>query len=72
MGNVRTYRMGKKHGREGIRHMAHRQCRMYDSKGAQRSYNDGYMEGAKERQEKDKKVGLDYSRPENNQDFSNS
>ena len=65
---LRQYNLGKQHGREGIRAMAHRNCRRYDSQSANESYIQGYSVGAAERMEQ-KKVGLDYSRPENNRLF---
>lgn len=65
MGNIRTYRMGLKHGREGVRAMAHRRFGRYDSEGANRSYYNGYHQGIKERGT----MRLDYSNPLNNQLF---
>jgi hypothetical protein len=64
---VRQFNLGKKHGLEGIRHMAHRKLRRYDSAHAQESYNNGYYEGTKVRLAIGKK--LDYSNPLNNQLF---
>jgi hypothetical protein len=69
MGDIRAYRVGKRHGLTGVRHLAHRRCRPYDSRSAQESYNHGYSAGAKERREQQNKVGLDYSNPLNNQLF---
>lgn len=64
---VKQFNLGKKHGLGGIRHMAHRKLRRYDSAHAQESYNNGYCEGAKTRLAKGMK--LDYSNPLNNQLF---
>jgi hypothetical protein len=66
---LRQYNLGIKHGREGIRAMAHRNCRQYDSRSANESYIQGYKVGAAERLADKGKVGLDYSRPENNRLF---
>lgn len=62
MGNIRTYRMGKKHGKTGIRALAHRNGRRYDSQSANESYNNGYHDGVKERGS----IKMDYSNSLNN------
>lgn len=62
MGNIRTYRVGKKHGKTGVRAMAHREGRPYDSRGANDSYYHGYQDGVKERGS----MKMDYSNPLNN------
>lgn len=64
---VRQYNLGKKHGQQGIRALAHRKLRPYDGASDQRSYINGYSEGYKERLSKSKT--LDYSKPLNNQVF---
>lgn len=64
---VRQYRLGLKHGQAGVRHMAHRRMRPYDSASAQRSYNDGYKKGYSERMRQGK--GLDYTNPFNTRWF---
>lgn len=63
------YRLGKQHALKGIRALAHRVGRRYDSEHANESYINGYSAGCHERYEKTKKVGLDYSQPLNNQVF---
>lgn len=65
---VRQYQLGLKHGREGVRYMAHRLCRNYDSRRAQESYLQGYKKGSAERLTETGKT-LDYSNPLNNQLF---
>jgi hypothetical protein len=66
---VRQYNIGKKHALAGIRAMAHRKLRQYDSRSAQESYYNGYSAGTKERMTRTGKVPLDYSNPLNNQLF---
>lgn len=61
------YKIGRNHGLLGIRHMAHRKLRRYDSHAAQTSYDVGYKSGYKERMESGKQ--LDYTQPLNNQLF---
>jgi len=67
---VRQFRLGYKHGLEGIRALSHRKCRRYDSTSANEGYLFGYSKGLRERFEQNKKVGLDYSKPLNNQNFT--
>ena len=64
---LRQYNLGLKHGREGIRHMAHRSGRRYNGQRANESYTQGYKKGYTERMATGKL--LDYSRPENNRLF---
>lgn len=52
MGNVRPFNMGLRHGRFGVVALAHRHCRLYDSRSATKSYYDGYRLGAQERKER--------------------
>lgn len=66
---VSQYNLGKKHARAGIRVMAHRKLRQYDSRSMQESYYNGYSAGTKERLAATGKVALDYSNPMNNQLF---
>lgn len=61
---VRQYQLGKKHGREGVRALAHRKGKAYDSDQAQRSYIRGYSDGWSARRK-----GLDYSNRLNTQLF---
>lgn len=63
--SVRQYNLGKKHALEGIRAMAHRKLRPYDSRTANESYIRGYSDGTKER----RTPRLDYSKALNNQLF---
>lgn len=67
---ARQYLLGLRHGREGIRALAHRQGRIYDEQSDQRSYLNGYSAGARERYNLGGKVGLDYKNPLNNQLFT--
>lgn len=66
---VRQYQLGKRHALAGVRSMAHRKLRMYDSASANTSYHNGYAAGMKERYIKEGKVKLDYDNPLNNQLF---
>ena len=66
---VVQYKLGFAHGRNGVRSMAHRKGKRYDSEQANKSYHAGYLHGAKERREQDGKVALDYTNPLNNQLF---
>ena len=62
MKKTSLYELGKRHARDGVRALAHRNGRIYDSRRAQQSYTRGYHEGIKE-------YGfrrLDYSNPLNN------
>lgn len=63
---VRQYALGKKHGLNGVRALAHRRNKRYDSIRANQSYHNGYREGYKQRHMSGGKVGLDYSNPLNN------
>lgn len=65
---VRQYKLGYKHGLEGVRALAHRLCMPYDSASANRSYHWGYTKGCQERMAKGK-VGLNYNNKLNNQLF---
>jgi len=67
---VSQYNLGKKHAIDGVRAMAHRKLRSYDSKRAQESYYNGYSAGMKARLAKGKGIKLDYSNPLNNQLFT--
>lgn len=58
---VSQYNLGKRHAKDGIRAMAHRKLRRYDSQHAQESYNRGYSDGIKERGS----IRMDYSNPLN-------
>lgn len=63
------YQIGFQHGRDGVRHMAHRKGRRYDSVSANESYANGYRRGVEERYAQTHKVKLDYDNPLNNQLF---
>lgn len=63
------YNLGYDHGRLGVRHLAHRKLRVYDSASANRSYNHGYSDGYRARAAAGLRPGLDYSNPLNNQLF---
>ncbi len=67
---VRQYNLGKKHALDGIRAMAHRNGRRYDSQHANESYHRGYHAGSDERYSKTGKVRLDYNHPMNNRLFN--
>ena len=66
---VRQYNLGKQHGLAGIRSMAHRNLRQYDSSSANESYHNGYRDGVTERYKTTKKISLDYTQPLNNRLF---
>lgn len=66
---VKQYQLGKKHALSGVRALAHRKGRRYDSQSANESYVRGYSAGTKERYSVSGKVGLDYSNLLNNQQF---
>jgi hypothetical protein len=66
---IRQYELGKKHALAGIRCLAHRKLRPYDSARANKSYINGYYAGAKERMAQGKKL-MDYSQSLNNQNFA--
>ena len=63
---VRQYKVGKQHGLQGIRFLAHRNGRAYCEGHAKESYRRGYYDGAKERGT----PRLDYSQPLNNRQFT--
>ena len=63
------YNLGRKHGRLGVRAFARRRARHYLTESGNRSYLQGYKLGARERLEREGKVGLDYKNPLNNQLF---
>lgn len=66
---IRQFFLGRRHGMDGIRHMAHRNMRPYDSKTAQDSYNTGYKVGYDQRAKHVKGPLLDYTNPINNKLF---
>ena len=63
--------LGYEHGLAGIRALAHRRCRPYDSHSANRAYNSGYRKGAYERLKSTGKT-LDYDNPLNSQFFGDN
>lgn len=63
--SLHQYNLGKRHGRLGIRALAHRNCLPYEVAKANESYLLGYSDGVKERGS----ARLDYSRKENNKVF---
>lgn len=66
----RTFsQIGFKHGRDGVRALAHRRGQRYDSQSANAVYFASYRRGVEERYAQTHKVKLDYDNPLNNQLF---
>lgn len=59
-----AYELGRRHGYKGIRPLAHRNGKRYDSASKQGRYTKGYVRGSEERLAEGR-LGLDYSKSEN-------